>query len=153
MSESKKPLTLRESVLTRVPELEGLADRARRDDSVVTYLAVELSHTLHRYEQAERRARNALANAGRQVKEQQGYLEAGYAPMPGWLEQATDSYSTEAAVMRTAADRAMEQAHVLRKLIEEQAEKAAETAARMEIQLNAQPRVPEFPRESEQEVQ
>lgn len=151
MSDIKKPLTLRESVLLRVPELEGLADRARRDDSVVTYLAVELSHTLHRYEQAERRARNALANAGRQVKEQQGYLDSGYAPMPGWLEQATDSYSTEAAVMRTAADRAMEQAHVLRKLIDEQAEDASETAARMGMKLVGQPPVPAFPREQREQ--
>lgn len=135
MSESKKPMTIRESVLARVPELEGLAESGRRDQTLVAYLAVELRSTLHRYDEAERRARNALLNAGRQVKEQQGYLDAGYSPLDTWLVQAAQSYATEAATMKATAEHALEQAFILQKLIAEQTAEVAETAARMGIQV------------------
>lgn len=149
MSEDKV-FTLKEAVLARVPELDGLASSGRRDDGLVAYLAVELVSTLRHYDQAQARARNALANAGRQVKDQQGYLDSGYSPQPMWLAQAAEAYTTEAATMKASAERAMEQAFILRKLIDEQTEDAVETAARMGMQLKPGKPVPAFPSESKE---
>lgn len=150
MSEDNKPFTLKEAVLARVPELDGLTGAGRRDDGIVAYLAAELVTTLRHYDQAKARARSALANAGRQVKEQQGYLDSGYSPQPTWLAQAAEAYATESAAMKAAADRAMEQAYILRKLIDERAEDAVETATRMGMQLKPGKPVPAFPSESKE---
>jgi hypothetical protein len=138
VSQPKKPMSLKESVLDRVPDLEALARRHPASTDLVAELASDLVSTLHSYGGAERRARAALGNVRRHADAQQNHIDGGYAPTPTWLLQAAQSYESESTAMHALAARAMEQAYVLRRLLGEQPDTAGI-------------RQPAFPRERKQE--